>query len=79
MSKYEVLNRLEREKINEAVPEVCSEPEQMLKFSLRLPTRCPECNSVIFYIWGTLINGRLYTEVACKECGNAVYQAKNFE
>lgn len=78
MSKYEVLRRLEEEH-SRVTSEEYPEPERVLKFSLRLPNRCPECNSVIFYIWGTLINGRLYTEIACKGCGSKVYQAKNFE
>ena len=51
---------------------------ELTELHMKIPTICPECGSVIFYLWGTLVNGRLYTEVVCKKCGTMAHQARNF-
>lgn len=51
---------------------------KLAEFNMKIPTSCPQCGSVIFYLWGTLVNGRLYTEVVCKKCGTMAHQARNF-
>jgi hypothetical protein len=48
-----------------------------VEMNIGIPRECPECEFLNFYIWGTMIGGRLYIEMRCMRCGTKVLQVKN--
>jgi len=52
-------------------------PRTVAEANIHIPHECPECRFLNFYIWGTMIGGRLYIETRCMRCGAKVLLVKN--
>jgi hypothetical protein len=42
------------------------------RINIELPNNCKNCDLNNFYIWGTIINGKIKTELRCMRCGNII-------
>ncbi|MGQ9679969.1 MAG: hypothetical protein ACUVV4_04300 [Candidatus Bathyarchaeia archaeon] len=74
----EIRRQLEQEYEKEGIYISKKDRERMSEFKILIPFECPECRFKLFYVWGTIISGRLYLEAVCKKCGTTIRQAKNF-